>query len=306
MAARWGSIVPATAPARPSRVSSTPWCGHTWSPSCKPTERTDGAGLPRFVEDEFRLFLTCGIHEHGVARLRCDGCGLDRLLLFSCKGRGFCPSCECRRMTERAAHAVDAVFPHVAGASVGAHPAALAPLRARVGPMDSVGPCSRSTLGPCLASSASGRIISAAAGSGSLTVIQRFGLGVESERPLSYARALRRVHRPVIVTCAPPRASGRSSPTRESSTGSRTAGSTCCPSSARCGISEAAMRRVARLGDGWMPNLTPTRAAGTASRRCAGMRGNTAGTRCGSASRRRSPSSTGRPASSTRQQTRGA
>jgi hypothetical protein len=52
------------------------------------TERTDGVGLPRFVEDEFRQFLTCGIHEHGVARLRCDGCGLDRLLPFSCKGEG--------------------------------------------------------------------------------------------------------------------------------------------------------------------------------------------------------------------------
>ncbi|MGH7332126.1 MAG: transposase zinc-binding domain-containing protein, partial [Candidatus Rokuibacteriota bacterium] len=76
-------------------------------------ERTDGIGLPRFVEDEFRQFLTCGILEHGVARLRCDGCGLDRLLPFSCKGRGFSPSCGGRRMTERAAHAVDAVFPHV-------------------------------------------------------------------------------------------------------------------------------------------------------------------------------------------------
>jgi Putative transposase/Transposase zinc-binding domain len=77
------------------------------------TERTDGAGLPRFVEDEFRQFLTCGIPEYGVARLRCDGCGLDRLLPFSCKGRGFCPSCGGRRMTERAAHAVDSVFPYV-------------------------------------------------------------------------------------------------------------------------------------------------------------------------------------------------
>lgn len=45
-------------------------------------ERTDGVGLPRFVEEEFRQFLTCGIHEHGVARLRCEGCGLDRLLPF--------------------------------------------------------------------------------------------------------------------------------------------------------------------------------------------------------------------------------
>src|SRR6185369_16798628 len=55
-------------------------------------EQADGAGLPRFVEDEFRDFLTCGILAHGFARLRCDGCGLDHLLPFSCKGRGFCPS----------------------------------------------------------------------------------------------------------------------------------------------------------------------------------------------------------------------
>jgi hypothetical protein len=45
--------------------------------------RTDGPGLPRFVEDEFRAFLRCGVLTHGFARLRCDGCGLDRLLPFS-------------------------------------------------------------------------------------------------------------------------------------------------------------------------------------------------------------------------------
>jgi Putative transposase/Transposase zinc-binding domain len=75
--------------------------------------RTDGPGLPRFVEEEFRAFLRCGVLAHGFARLRCDGCGLDRLLPFSCKRRGFCPSCGGRRMTERAAHAVDAVLPPV-------------------------------------------------------------------------------------------------------------------------------------------------------------------------------------------------
>ncbi len=32
---------------------------------------------------------------------------------FHCKGRGFCPSCGGRRMTERAAHLVDAVLPRV-------------------------------------------------------------------------------------------------------------------------------------------------------------------------------------------------
>jgi hypothetical protein len=51
------------------------------------TERGDGSGLPRFVEDEFRAFLTCGILSHGFARLKCDGCGREHLLPFSCKGR---------------------------------------------------------------------------------------------------------------------------------------------------------------------------------------------------------------------------
>jgi hypothetical protein len=49
----------------------------------------------------------------GFARFRCGACGLDRLVAFSCKGRGFCPSCGGRRMAERAAHLVDHVFPDV-------------------------------------------------------------------------------------------------------------------------------------------------------------------------------------------------
>ena len=76
-------------------------------------EAGDGAGLPRFVEREFREFLLCGVYEAGVARFQCEGCGLDHLLPFSCKGRGWCPSCGGRRMTERAAHLVDAVLPWV-------------------------------------------------------------------------------------------------------------------------------------------------------------------------------------------------
>ncbi len=75
--------------------------------------RGEGAGLPRFVEQEFRQFLTCGVLAHGFARLRCDTCALERLVPFSCKGRGFCPSCGGRRMTERAARLVDRVLPHV-------------------------------------------------------------------------------------------------------------------------------------------------------------------------------------------------
>jgi hypothetical protein len=73
----------------------------------------DGEGLPRFVEREFRDFLKCGCLAGGFARLRCENCGRDRLVPFSCKGRGFCPSCGGRRMAERAAHLVDEVFPDV-------------------------------------------------------------------------------------------------------------------------------------------------------------------------------------------------
>lgn len=73
----------------------------------------DGEGLPRFVEQEFREFLGCGCLASGFARFHCDACVLDRLVPFSCKGRGFCPSCGGRRMAERAAHLIDHVFSDV-------------------------------------------------------------------------------------------------------------------------------------------------------------------------------------------------
>jgi hypothetical protein len=69
--------------------------------------------VPRFVEREFRRFLDCGILAHGFLRLCCDDCGCERLVPFSCKGRGFCPSCAGRRMADTAAHLVDRVFPRV-------------------------------------------------------------------------------------------------------------------------------------------------------------------------------------------------
>jgi len=56
-------------------------------------EAGDGAGLPQFVEREFREFLLCGVYEAGVARFQCQGCAREHLVPFSCKGRGFCPSC---------------------------------------------------------------------------------------------------------------------------------------------------------------------------------------------------------------------
>ena len=73
----------------------------------------DGEGLPGFVKQEFRDFLRCGSLGGGFARFRCAGCGFDRLVPFSCHGRGFCPSCGGRPMAEGAAHLADRVFPRV-------------------------------------------------------------------------------------------------------------------------------------------------------------------------------------------------
>jgi len=69
--------------------------------------------VPRFVERELRAYLECGVLAHGFLRLHCDECHLDRLVPFSCKRRGFCPSCGGRRMADTAAHLVDCVLPEV-------------------------------------------------------------------------------------------------------------------------------------------------------------------------------------------------
>jgi hypothetical protein len=70
-------------------------------------------GLPTFVTRELRAFLDCGILANGFARVTCPHCRDDILVAFSCKGRGFCPSCMGRRMADTAAHLVDRVFPPV-------------------------------------------------------------------------------------------------------------------------------------------------------------------------------------------------
>jgi hypothetical protein len=69
--------------------------------------------LPRFVARELRGYLDCGILAHGFLRLRCPACREERLVPFSCKGRGFCPSCGGRRMADAAARLVDRDVPEV-------------------------------------------------------------------------------------------------------------------------------------------------------------------------------------------------
>ena len=79
-----------------------------------------GRVVPRFVERELRAFLDCGVLARGFVRVHCDICRMDRVVPYSCKHRGFCPSCGGRRMADTAAHLVDHVFPEVAGAAMGA------------------------------------------------------------------------------------------------------------------------------------------------------------------------------------------
>jgi ribosomal protein S27E len=69
-----------------------------------------GRHLPKYVEREFDEFLRCGRLEHGFLRVVCGDCKHEKLLAFSCKRRGFCPSCGARRMAESAALLVDDVL----------------------------------------------------------------------------------------------------------------------------------------------------------------------------------------------------
>ena len=71
------------------------------------------APLPKYVRDDLRGYLRCGIFEHGFTRARCEACKHDLLIAFSCKARGLCPSCAGRRMANTAAHVVDRIIPAV-------------------------------------------------------------------------------------------------------------------------------------------------------------------------------------------------
>lgn len=51
--------------------------------------RERGAPPPKFVDDEVRAYLACGVPAAGFLRARCGACGFDRVVAFSCKGRGY-------------------------------------------------------------------------------------------------------------------------------------------------------------------------------------------------------------------------
>jgi hypothetical protein len=76
---------------------------------------SDGAlavRIPKHARRELEAYLGCGLLcWKGFVRLRCGECGESQTVAFSCKGRGFCPSCLGRRMNATAANLIERVLP---------------------------------------------------------------------------------------------------------------------------------------------------------------------------------------------------
>ena len=119
--------------------------------------RTDGVGLPRFIERELRGFLRCGLLVHGFLRrpLRRLRVRAPRAAVVQ-RPRGV-------RQLRRAAHGRAGGESRPGGPALGARPA-MGPHRARTGcataspsTTPSVGPSSRCSCAPCSAGTAGGR-----------------------------------------------------------------------------------------------------------------------------------------------------
>lgn len=70
--------------------------------------------ISKHAKKEPEAYLDSGLLCRGFARLVCESCDESRLVAFSCKGRGFCPSCLGRRMCATAANLIEDVLPEVA------------------------------------------------------------------------------------------------------------------------------------------------------------------------------------------------
>lgn len=71
-----------------------------------------GGGFPKRVHEEVRRFLGCGDVRRGFALAKCEACQESTLIAFSCKSRGWCPSCGARRALQTEAHLME-VLPKV-------------------------------------------------------------------------------------------------------------------------------------------------------------------------------------------------
>jgi ribosomal protein S27E len=56
--------------------------------------------LRPIIKEVVERYLDCGNPRCGFARIRCPDCQAERLLMFSCRTRGFCPSCHAKRLEE--------------------------------------------------------------------------------------------------------------------------------------------------------------------------------------------------------------
>jgi hypothetical protein len=66
-----------------------------------------------YVTDVIRRYLDCGDLHFGFARVKCEDCGHEYLLAFSCKRRHFCPSCHQKRVVEFGEWLCEEVLKHV-------------------------------------------------------------------------------------------------------------------------------------------------------------------------------------------------
>ena len=66
-----------------------------------------------FTDTAVARYLDCASPECGFARLRCDSCHSEKLLAFSCRQRGICPSCDAKRAAAFAAFLNDEVLEDV-------------------------------------------------------------------------------------------------------------------------------------------------------------------------------------------------
>ncbi len=73
--------------------------------------KIEGRPLPEYVLKEFDAYLKCGIPAHGFLRLKCTSCEKEKFVAFSCKKRGFCPSCCAKRMSEASEHLTENILP---------------------------------------------------------------------------------------------------------------------------------------------------------------------------------------------------
>lgn len=69
-------------------------------------------GFPKRVHEEVRRYLACGDVRRGLTLVKCESCNDTSVIAFSCKSRGWCPSCAARRAHQACAH-LDDVLPRV-------------------------------------------------------------------------------------------------------------------------------------------------------------------------------------------------